>query len=243
MFQYFNEIHKILKHVKREERENIEKAELLITQCILDKNYLYGFGASHAGILIEELFYRAGGLILFNPIFIKDLMLDTRPISLTSKLERLESYAKVVCEDIVFNEYDVLIIHSVSGRNPIAIEMALHAKKNKAKTICITNLKYSNFVDSKHSSELKLHEICDVVIDNHGCIGDASISLKNNQKVGPTSTVVGACILNQIIVNVVKNIENSNLTPPVFYSANIDGNDELNRDLYLEYYDCIKYEL
>ena len=41
--------------------------------------YHYTFGASHAGILSEELYYRAGGLMLFNPIFGRELMLDSTP--------------------------------------------------------------------------------------------------------------------------------------------------------------------
>ena len=61
-------------------------------------------------------------------------------------------------------------------------------------------------------------------------------------KVGPTSTVVGAAILNAMIAELVQRLVDGGVkTPPVFCSANIDGGDELNRTLYEKYRNNIKY--
>ena len=89
-----------------------------------------------------------------------------------------------------------------------------------------------------------MYKYCDLIIDNHGEIGDGSTSLPGmNQKVGPTSTVVGAAILNTIVVETVKKlIENGMGNPPIFYSANLDDGDELNQKLFEEYEDSIHYE-
>ncbi|MFV0381018.1 MAG: sugar isomerase domain-containing protein [Breznakia sp.] len=243
MFEYINEIQRLLKVIKQDEETVIDTAQGLMVDCIQGQHALYGFGASHAGILIEELYYRAGGLAVFNPIFAKNLMLDTQPISLTSTLERLEGFGTSIAQKTKISKNDVVLIHSVSGRNCAAIEIALYCKNMGAKSICITNLAYSKSVNSRHSSGLRLFEICDVIIDNHGCIGDSAIPLASiKQKVGPTSTVIGAAIVNQLVVNVAKIIEDHGSIPPIFYSANLDEGDDLNKEVVKEYQDIIKFE-
>ena len=41
----------------------------LLEKCVMDHGSIYIFGASHAESLAKEMFYRAGGLMLINPIF------------------------------------------------------------------------------------------------------------------------------------------------------------------------------
>ena len=66
-----------------------------------------------------------------NAIFGRELMLDRSPITFTSKMERLEGYGTALAEIQPFKEGDVLILHSVSGRNPVIIDLALAAKKRR----------------------------------------------------------------------------------------------------------------
>ena len=56
-------------------------------------------------------------------------MLDTRPISATSQMERLVGYGQLLAKKTPFKAGDVLIVHSVSGRNPVAVDLALAAKE------------------------------------------------------------------------------------------------------------------
>ena len=60
---YYEHILSILKKVHDEEKENIEKSANIMAEAIEKGNSIYVFGASHAGILTQEMFYRAGGLI------------------------------------------------------------------------------------------------------------------------------------------------------------------------------------
>ncbi|MEG0902061.1 MAG: hypothetical protein RSG96_08065, partial [Clostridia bacterium] len=56
--------------------------------------------------------------------------------------------------------------------------------------------------------------------------------------VGPTSTAVGAAILNAVISEAIEQITLLGHEAPVFISANIDGGDEHNRivlDAYKEH--------
>ena len=244
-FEYINQIKELIEKIETLEEESMNKVVDLLTETIISKNSIYIFGASHAGILSEEMYYRAGGLMLINPIFGKELMLDNTPITLTSKMEQLPGYGTTLAAKADFKENDVLIIHSVSGRNPVGIELAICAKNKGVKVVAITNLDYSKTVTSRHPGGKNLYEYSDIILDNHGDVGDACVSLPGvQQKVGPTSTVIGATILNSIIVEVAKKlIENGMEKPPIFYSANLDGGSKLNEALFEEYKENIHYKL
>lgn len=242
-FAYIDKIRAILDLVEKEESIAINKSVDIISDAIMNHHAIFTFGASHAGILSEELFYRAGGLVIMNPIFGREIMLDTAPITNTSRMERLIGYGTILANKTPFKTGDVLIVHSVSGRNPVTIELALEAKKRGVHIICITNTSYSKDVSSRHSSGKKLFEISDIVIDNHGEKGDACVSIEGlTQKVSPSSTVVGASIVNSIVAEVTKNLVSKGMSHlPIFYSANIDGGDALNQSIYEEYKEQIHY--
>ncbi|WP_460293325.1 SIS domain-containing protein [Clostridium tertium] len=243
-FKYIDKIKDLIDVIEKEEKENMEKATEIIVKAILNKKAIFSFGASHAGILTEELYYRAGGLVVINPIFARNLMLDTSPITMTSEMERLEGYGTTVANKTNISEGDVVIVHSVSGRNPVSIEMAIESKKKGATVIFITNLSYSKGVSSRHSSGKNLYQVSDIVIDNHGEKGDACVEISGlNQKVSPTSTVAAVTIMNSIIAEATELlVKNGMDKPPIFYSANIDGGDELNRKIFEEYRDVIHYQ-
>lgn len=240
---YFNHVKEITDKVYKSQKENIDKAAELFAETIERGGTIYAFGASHAGILTEELFYRTGGLALINPIFNPTLMLNTRPVTLTSQMERLEGFGTEILKSTNIKKGDVLLIHSVSGRNPVSIDMALEAKKLGAKVIVISNIDYSKKVTSRHSSKKLLYETGDLVIDNCGDFEDSSTLIEGmEQKVGPTSTAVGAVIVNSIVISVVEKLLEKGITPPVFHSANVDGGDEFNTKLFEEYRSGIFYQ-
>ncbi|MBM7539902.1 sugar isomerase domain-containing protein [Amphibacillus cookii] len=243
MFSYFNNIRNILNKVENEQHDHINQAVAMITEAIIKKHAIFSFGASHAGIITQELYFRAGGLININPIFGREVMLDTEPITHTSQMERMVGYGKLLADKTPFTEGDVLILHSVSGRNPVTIEMAIEAREKGVNVVGITNLSYSKNVKSRHPSGENLYQYCDVVIDNHGDIGDATVQIEGiDQKVAPTSTVIGATIVNTIVAEVVKKlVELGHTEPPIFYSANLDGGDQLNKALFQQYKDTIHY--
>lgn len=245
-FKYLDCVRRLLDEVEEQESAAMEKAVDLLFDCVRSRHSIWAFGASHAGILTEELYYRAGGCMLINPIFAPELMLNTTPVTHTSSMERLVGYGSLIARERAdFGQGDVLVVHSVSGRNPVGIEVAVSARETGAKVIAVTNLAYSRSVASRHPSGKRLFELADVVLNNHGEVGDAAVAIEGiDQKVSPTSTVVGATILNAVVAALVQRLVDSGMErPPVFYSANLDGGDELNRRLFEEYAECIHYEL
>ena len=225
-----------------EQKDIIAQAAQLIRTALETKHSVYIFGCSHAGILAEEVFYRTGGLAVINPIFFPGFMLNTRPITMTSQLERVDGLGKIILQQNNLKEGDVLILHSVSGRNNVPVEMAMEARAIGVSTIAITNLAYSGSVTSRHPSGKRLFEACDLVIDNKGCVGDAAITLEGlPEKIGPTSTTVGAALVNALVIETVGGMIADGIFPPVFLSANLDGGDAHNKKIFEEYKDNIFY--
>ena len=59
-FKYLSIIHGLLETIEEKECGHMEECVNLLYACVTQKHSIYTFGASHAGILSEELYYRAG---------------------------------------------------------------------------------------------------------------------------------------------------------------------------------------
>jgi uncharacterized phosphosugar-binding protein len=211
-----------------------------IADAIAANRVLYVFGASHAGILVQDLFYRAGGLVPIEPIMPAGLMLNERPITRTSYLERLSGFAEIVMRDVSMSHGDVLLVASVSGRNAVAVEMCIEARKRGATVIALTSLAYSQSVTARGS--MRLFEAADVVLDIPGVVGDAAIELDGlEQRVGPTSTAVGSALLQGLMVEVSGRLLERGIEPPIFVSGNLDHGDARNQELLDRYRDRLSY--
>lgn len=80
----------------------------------------------------------------------------------------------------------------------------------------------------------------DLVIDNHSVSGDAILSYEKVEvPFGPTSTVVGATMLNAIFAEAIKKMADAGFAPPIFLSGNIDGADAHNGRLIEKYWERI----
>ena len=232
--EYFKEVSRVLDQVVTTQEQAVEQAAQAVADALLADGMIYTFGTGHSHMLAEELFYRAGGLVRVYPIMDDPLMLHINA-SRSSKMERLSGYAHTLLEDgPKLKKGDVLFLFSNSGRNAVPLEMAIEARALGVRTVCITNLNHSSKVTSRHASGKKLYELCDIVIDNCGCVGDAAIQV-GDQVCGPTSTAIGAAILQAIVCGAVERVRSTGARPEVFCSSNVDGGDAVN-EAYIEKY-------
>ena len=224
------------------QQPSLMRAAELLADTIRQKHSVFAFGCSHAGMLAEEVFYRTGGLAIINPIFFSGVTLPTRPVTMTSSLERLPGLGTIIVEENHLKAGDCLIIQSNSGRNTVPVEMAMAAKEKGIVTIGFTSLRHSNSVSSRHPSGKKLYEVCDIVIDNCGVPGDAAVPVEGlDEPMGPTSTAVASALIHAIVIETVELLLAQGIVPPVFRSANLDGGDEHNRRIFEEYKENIFY--
>jgi uncharacterized phosphosugar-binding protein len=239
---YFREVSAVIGRIEREQTPNILAAAGRIVTTWQSGKKSYIFGCSHAGIVASEGVFRAGGLSILNLLHAPGLNTETRPLTLTSDMEKLDGYGTALIDRNGLEPGDTLILHSVSGRNNVPVDMALRAKEIGVYTICIVNLTYSRDVTSRHPSGKRLFELCDLIIDNCGCAGDAAVAVPGHGiLVSPTSTVSGALIVNVMAAAVAERFAALDAPLPVFMSANLDGSSEVNRAMLGAYRSFITY--
>ena len=207
---------------------------------ISDGRVLYVFGASHAGLLVQALFYRAGGLVPVQPILPRALMLDHKPVTDTSVIERSPGIASTFLEDSTLGDGDLLLVVSVSGRNAVPVEMCLQAQRRGATVVALTALAYSASVTGREVP--RLFEVADHVIDLPASVGDAIISLGDDlPRVGPVSSAVGSAMLHGLMVEIASELLRRGIRPPVFASANLDSSAEWNAAQIAAWQDRLDY--
>ena len=239
---YYTRITEILSEVFDKESAPMEEAAKVLAAANEEGRSIFGFGCNHAGLITLELFYRTGGMVTVNPIRAPGMMLELSPPTMTSEMERIPGLGKIILNNEPCKAGDVLIIHSVSGRNAVTVDMAECAREKGMTVIVVTNMNTATTVTSRHPSGKMLHDFASILIDNHGDCGDATIQLTGfEQKLASTSTVVGAAILNAIISEAVARVTAAGHEAPVFISANIDGGDKHNQLVLDSYKDQIFY--
>jgi uncharacterized phosphosugar-binding protein len=202
------------------------KAAELVGNALINKHMVYTFGSGHSQLLSMEIHARAGGIYPVQAII--DPM--------KGKAEKLEGYGTILVEYAPYKEGDVLFVISNSGRNPEPIEVAMHARSKGVKVIVLTSMEHSRSVTSRYSSGKKLYELGEVVLDSQVPAGDASMSYKGLlPKAGALSTVLGATILNAVIVEAIQYLLDHNYEPPVLMSANLDGSEAYNQKVIERY--------
>lgn len=240
--EYFEKITELLNVIKEKEIDNINQAAEMITQAIVNGNKLFAFGCGHSSLPVQDVYYRAGGLMLVNPIFGPGFTFEMFPPTFTSQLERLEGYGNLILDRVPISEGDVLIIISISGRNAVPLDMANYAKSKGVKVIGITSLEYSKGAASRHSSGKMLYEVVDLVINNPIPTGDGILELEGvPQKFCPASGVASSAIMQAIMAATIEKLVERGFTPPIYISGNVEGGDEHNRKMLAQYKDRIIY--
>ena len=198
----------------------LEQASEWMASALMAERFVYVFGSGHSHLLAEEVFYRAGGLAQAVPIFDESLMLHESASESTTR-EREAGAADRILLRYPITAGDVLVIVSNSGRNAVPIEMAESARARGVKTIALTSLQHSRSVTSRHGSGRRLFEVADLVIDNGSVVGDAGLEVTGiPQRMGPTSTIVGAFLINALMIEAAARAALMGRLPDVYESAN-----------------------
>ncbi len=238
---YFETITGLLARVRKTQQAAMAEAAQAITESVSRGGVVHVFGCGHTQILVEEVWFRAGQPAFISPMFDQGLWPHNAPHK-GSGLEKLEGYGRLIFESHDTRPGEVVIVLSNSGRNPAPVEIAMAARERGLKVVGITSLDYATKVTSRHSSGKKLHEVADIVIDNAGPEGDATMTIPGmKQKAGPSTTITNAAILDAILVQVDANLIALGKEPPVFISANLDLPPDTNERFIDPYRDRVKY--
>lgn len=226
MNAYCDKVVALLSEIRSTQAGAIEEAGTIVGKTVRDGGIVHTFGSGHSAAVAYEAHGRAGGLAAVSAI------IDP----LRGLAERVEGYGRALMAPVRLGENDSMIVISNSGRNPLPIEVATVARERGLTVIAVTSLGHSTSVSSRHSSGRRLFELADVVIDNLGEPGDASLSVNGSDApLGPTSTITGAYIINEMTIAAVTWMLENDVEPPVFKSANLDGSKEHNESLRQRY--------
>jgi uncharacterized phosphosugar-binding protein len=240
---YIDGVIQLLQRITEEEMPALRDAAKIMADAIAQGKRIFAFGCTHSSLPIQDLVYRAGGLMLINPLFGPGIAsLDVRPATMSSAIERLQGYAQALLDNNPIGIGDVLILVSVSGRNAVPVEMAQLARERGIKVIGVTSRVYSDAFASRHPSGKKMYEFADVVLDNKVDQGDAMLKAEGvPQKFCPASGVTSTALLQALVAATVEELLTRGITPPIFLAANVDGGAEYNARLLAQYKDRILY--
>jgi uncharacterized phosphosugar-binding protein len=220
---YFDAVTELLRTVRDTERERIDTAAETTAAALAEERRLFAFGGSHSALPVQDIVYRAGGLMLVNPLLAPGLGgVETRPATLGTALERLPGYASVLLENGPVRQGDVLIVVSVSGRNALPVELAEQAAARGVTVVAVTSRAY----------ETRLAEVAHIVLDNHVPIGDAILSDPGvPEPFCAASGVIVSALLQALTAGIIERLLTRGITPPVFRSVNLPGGADHNAQL------------
>lgn len=232
--RYFDNLRDLIDRTLLTQQEAMERAAQAAAACLRSGHTIYTLGTGHGHLLALEVFYRAGGLARVCPVLDERLMLHQHAAESTL-WERREEIVAELLERYPIGEGDVLIAASNSGRNGAAVLYPMEARRRGATVIALTSMQHSSAVSSRNSAGLRLFEAADIVLDNGGVKGDAALTMADGMAVGPTSTAVGAAILQAIVCRVKEISLEEGWEAEFFKSSNLDGGDEYNAALLEKY--------
>jgi uncharacterized phosphosugar-binding protein len=237
--EYLSDASLGLARLGEREAEHLSRASAWIGEAIAAGGLVRVFGTGHSRLLAEEIFFRAGGLAPTDAI-LEDAVSGYRDVAKSELTERLEGLGKIIVAHRRLAPPDILVVISQSGRNAVPIEVADAARARGVRTIAVTSIAHATAQPSRHSSGRHLHEAVDLVIDSGTPSGDCAVRLSNGVPVGPLSGVLGAAIMQLLVIGAADWLLEKGIDPPVFRSGNVDGGREASEKLLDQYWDRIR---
>jgi uncharacterized phosphosugar-binding protein len=208
-----------LRRAREKNRDAVGEAAGIVARTVSADGIVWLFGSGHSALIALEAAGRAGGFAGVQPIWDPAM----------GRTEQVEGYAATLVRDVTWEPKDCLFVISHSGRNPAPVEVALAGRAAGLPVIGLTAVDYSRASKPRHSSGKRLFEVVDLVLDTLGVPGDAAVSVPGlDLRTGPTSTVVGAALVDAVMVEAVARLVAAGVEPPLVRSYNLEGSDPVN---------------
>lgn len=244
--RFFDNISDIIQKVESEQEGNIQSAADEMCRAIKEDRLIYLFGGGgHTCLVMQELFWRAGGLANLCPM-IDFAIHPVTPAYLYLGHERMHGIGDHLVRYYGVGEGDVVLAFHSYGFNPPTIDLALESKKVGATVVGIASSDWQETIPKdfhiRHKSGKNLFDIADICIDNYVPFGDCVINVDGFDKpITGISSIADFYIAHRLEMECVKTCVKNGIDPPVWASANIEGGDEKNEVLRQKYNSRVKF--
>ncbi len=234
---YFDTAIKLLERLRTNQLGVIEKAAEICAERIARGGLVFLFGCGHSRMMCEEMTPRQGCFVGFVALVEHALsdhasIVGTNGLRPPLYLEKYEGYAEQILNGFRFGPNDAFIVISTSGIRPVPVEMARGARERGLPVIAIVSRAHCEQSTPAHSSDKKLIDFADVVIDNACPPGDCLVELEGMEwRTGPASTVTGAMIINMLRCETARLLLKRGHKPVLLPSHQFVGNQSAEEQL------------
>jgi uncharacterized phosphosugar-binding protein len=152
-------------------------------------------------------------------------------------LENVQGFGAVLWRNFAVDPADALLAISTSGCNAVTVDVAIEARRRGLFVVALTSLEHSRASAPRHESGRKLHEVADLVLDQHAPAGDSAVWVEGlATPVAPVSSVTGCTVVNLLKAEVARRLTEAG-QPPLVLTASCHLGAERARELFEQTYD------
>lgn len=231
--QYFNLAKQGITNVYNSQHQNIEYAADLLGKTMENGGVIQLFGVNHGEEVVNELFFRAGGLSPFHGLKPMDLAFNgliKRDIIDDGSIYTTDKYVDDLLSLYKLDDRDGYVITSFYGNEAMAVELAKRAKEKGQVVVAIVNKASYDISKPQHTSGKKLLDYANCYVDMCASKDDIALHV-DKYAIGQLSSVYGNVIAQMLTAQIYNWYINNNIEPPVLLSANLAGADKHNNAL------------
>jgi uncharacterized phosphosugar-binding protein len=227
-------------------KDQLKKAELqkdkihelsLAMKKVMDKGgVIQLFGTNHGEEFVNELFFRAGGLVPYHGLKLEEMALQGHVSNddyVSRKIYDQKEIANVLIDNHKADPNDALFIASYKGNEPLAIELARIYHENSQKVFALINKK--SYDEANQNAQGKeLLDYVDLWLDMDSPDPDVVLQSKDKQ-LGQVSSTFSNCLAQMLTAEIYARYKEAGSEAPVLLSANLAGADVHNKNLTDQY--------
>lgn len=220
-----------LQELEEHNAAELDAAADLVHRVLERDGLVYAAGSGHSLALVLETFYRAGGLACVYPVF-HPALLPLAGGQASTLLERAGGLADTLLAQASPGEGDAAFIFSNSGVNPFPVELAKGFRRAGTPVVAVVSVPHMRQAPARAGG--KLGELADHVIDTRVPYGDAAYPAGGSDT-GALSSLASVYAWNLLLARLADRAKESGIELPLWTSANVEGGERRNADLFARY--------